>query len=117
MTCLATTTPCPVRLVTPATSFDQWRRNRLTEARGILADATRHPSSLVIIAARVVVGLTGDSAECAKAIDLARARDPRPLHAIANQHGERATTAVIGTERVKTRGKWRTIELLACPVT
>lgn len=83
MTCLAVTTPCPARLVTPATGFDQWRRDRLTEARGILADAARHPSSLVIIAARVVVGLTGDSAECAEAIDLARARDPRPLHAIA----------------------------------
>lgn len=83
MTCLAVTTPCPARLVTPATSFDQWRRDRLTEARGILADAARHPSSLVIIAARVVVGLTGDSAECAEAIDLARARDSRPPHAIA----------------------------------
>jgi hypothetical protein len=34
-----------------------------------------------------------------------------------NQHGERATTIVVGTERVKTRGKWRTVELLACPVT
>lgn len=34
-----------------------------------------------------------------------------------NQHGERATTIVVGTEQVKTRGKWRTVELLACPVT
>jgi hypothetical protein len=34
-----------------------------------------------------------------------------------NQHGERATTIVVGTERVKTRGKWRTVEVLACPVT
>ena len=34
-----------------------------------------------------------------------------------NQHGERATAIVVGTERVKTRGKWRTVELLACPVT
>ena len=34
-----------------------------------------------------------------------------------NQHGERAMTIVVGTERVKTRGKWRTVELLACPVT
>jgi len=33
-----------------------------------------------------------------------------------NQHGERATTIVVGTERVRTRGKWRTVELLACPV-
>ena len=84
MTCLAMTTPCPARRVTPADSVDQWRRDRLIEARGILADATRHPSSLVIIAARVVVGLTGDSAECAEAIDMLRARDPRPLHAVAD---------------------------------
>ena len=34
-----------------------------------------------------------------------------------NQHGERARTIVVGTERVKTRGKWRTFEVLACPVT
>lgn len=83
MTCLAMTKPCPSRQAAPATGFDQWRRDRLTEARGILADATRHPSSLVIIAARVVIGLTGDSAECAEAIDMLRAHDPRPLHAVA----------------------------------
>ena len=40
-----------------------------------------------------------------------------PLEIKANQHGERATTIVVGTERVKTRGKWRTVEVLACPVT
>ena len=34
-----------------------------------------------------------------------------------NQHGDRATTIVVGIEQVKTRGKWRTVELLACPVT
>lgn len=83
MTCMSVTTPCPVRQITPATGFDQWRHDRLTEALGILADASRHPASLVIIAARVVIGLTGVSTECAEAIDLARARDPRPLHAIA----------------------------------
>jgi thiazole synthase ThiGH ThiG subunit len=40
-----------------------------------------------------------------------------PVETKQNQHGERATTTVVGTERVKTRGKWRTVELLACPVT
>jgi len=40
-----------------------------------------------------------------------------PLETRSNQHGERATTVVVGTERVKTRGKWRTVEVLACPVT
>lgn len=83
MTCLAMTTPCSLRQIAPVFSVDQWRRDRLTEARGILTDAARHPASLVIIAARVVVGLTGDSAECADAIEVLRARDPRPPHAIA----------------------------------
>jgi hypothetical protein len=83
MTCLAMTTPCSIRQIVPLVSVDQWRRDRLIEARSILADATRHPSSLVIIAARVVIGLTGDAAECAEAIDLARERDPRPLHAVS----------------------------------
>ncbi len=40
-----------------------------------------------------------------------------PLEIKHNQHGERATTIVVGTERVKTRGKWRTVDVLACPVT
>lgn len=39
-----------------------------------------------------------------------------PLETKRNQHGERATTIVIGTERVLARGKWRTVEVLACPV-
>ena len=74
--------PLPHSCAATAGSAD-WMRDRLTEARTILADAARHPSSLVIIAARVVVGLTGDSAESAEAIDMLRARDPRPLHAVA----------------------------------
>jgi hypothetical protein len=40
-----------------------------------------------------------------------------PVEVKRNQHGERATTVVVGTERVLTRGKWRTVEVLACPVT
>lgn len=40
-----------------------------------------------------------------------------PMEVKRNQHGERATTVVVGTERVLTRGKWRTVEVLACPVT
>ena len=40
-----------------------------------------------------------------------------PVETKRNQHGERAITIVVGTERVLTRGKWRTVELLACPVT
>lgn len=74
--------PLPHSFAATASSAD-WMHDRLTEARSILADAARHPSSLVIIAARVVIGLTGDSVECAEAIDLARARESRPLDAIA----------------------------------
>ena len=40
-----------------------------------------------------------------------------PVEMKRNQHGERATTIVVGTERVLSRGKWRTVEVLACPVT
>jgi hypothetical protein len=40
-----------------------------------------------------------------------------PVDVKRNQHGERATTIVVGTERILTRGKWRTVEILACPVT
>jgi hypothetical protein len=40
-----------------------------------------------------------------------------PLEVKLNQHGKRATTNIVGTERVLTRGKWRSVEVLACPVT
>jgi len=40
-----------------------------------------------------------------------------PVETKRNQHGERATTIVVETERVLSRGKWRTVEVLACPVT
>ncbi|KGJ23484.1 hypothetical protein [Paracoccus sanguinis] len=40
-----------------------------------------------------------------------------PLEVKRNQHGERASTIVVGTTRVLSRGKWRSVEVLACPVT
>ena len=40
-----------------------------------------------------------------------------PVETRSNQHGKRATTIVVGTERVLTRSKWRTVKVLACPVT
>ncbi len=40
-----------------------------------------------------------------------------PVELKRNQHGERASTILVGTERILNRGKWRTVELLACPVT
>lgn len=66
-----------------ASSSADWILDRLTEARGVLANTTRHPQSLVILAARIVAGQTDDVAECADAIDLLRLLDRRPLHAVA----------------------------------
>ena len=40
-----------------------------------------------------------------------------PRETRENQHGARAVTEVVGTERVLTRGKWRTVDVLICPVT
>ena len=40
-----------------------------------------------------------------------------PVDVKRNQHGERSTTTVVGTERVLTNGKWRTVKILACQVT
>ena len=40
-----------------------------------------------------------------------------PVETRRNQHGERSITVVVGNERVLSRGRWRTVELLACPVT
>ncbi len=40
-----------------------------------------------------------------------------PVETKRNQHGERSITIAVGTARVLSRGKWRTVELRACPVT
>ena len=40
-----------------------------------------------------------------------------PVEMKRNQHGDRAVTTAVGTDRVLTCGKWRTVEVLACPVT
>ena len=76
------TAPLSHPMVASASSAD-WILDRLTEARGVLADTTRHPQSLVILAARIVAGQTDDAVECAEAIDLLRLLDRRPLHAPA----------------------------------
>ena len=69
--------------VVPTFATGDWMQDRLTEARGVLADITRHPKSLVILAARVVVGQTDDAREYGDAVDLLRLLDRRPLHVIA----------------------------------
>jgi hypothetical protein len=40
-----------------------------------------------------------------------------PVEMKRNRHGDHASTVVVGTERVLSRGKWRTVEVRACPVT
>jgi hypothetical protein len=40
-----------------------------------------------------------------------------PVDMKRNRHGDRAVSVVVGTERVMVSGKWRTIEVRACPVT
>ncbi len=40
-----------------------------------------------------------------------------PVDIKRNRHGDRAISVVVGTERVLVSGKWRTIEVRACPVT
>jgi hypothetical protein len=39
-----------------------------------------------------------------------------PVEMKRNRHGDHATTVVVGTERMVSRGKWRTVEVRACPV-
>jgi len=75
--------PLPCTSLAPASGINDWMHDRLAEARGVLADTTQHPESLVVLAARVVVCQTDDASECADALDLLRLLDRRPLHAIA----------------------------------
>lgn len=76
------TAPLSHPAITTSATGD-WMHDRLTEARGVLADTAQHPESLVILAARVVVGQTDDARECGDALDVLRLLDRRPLHAIA----------------------------------
>ena len=76
------TAPWPHPLV-PAPNAGDWMHDRLTEARGVLADVAHHPDTLVILAARVVSRHTDEASECADAIDLLRLLDRRRLHSVA----------------------------------
>jgi hypothetical protein len=69
--------------VIPTSTTGDWMHDRLSEARGVLADTSQHPESLVILAARVVVGQTDNARECGDALEVLRLLDRRPLHAIA----------------------------------
>lgn len=88
-----------------------------------------HPDAEVIAA--TVAGISdslGGIRMAIRVVELARAgltpdwmpgAVPRcvPLEVKRNQHGDRATTIVVCTERILSRGKLRTVEVLACPVT
>lgn len=39
-----------------------------------------------------------------------------PVNIKRNRHGDRAISEVVGTERVLVKGKWRSVEVRACPV-
>jgi len=49
-----------------------WQQERLTEARGILADMAHHPDTLVVLACRVVCGCSVDATERTDALGLMR---------------------------------------------
>ena len=70
--------------VIPTSGTSDWMLDRLTEARGILADVPQHPETLVMLAARVVAEQTNDASECADVVDLLRLLERCPLHAIAS---------------------------------
>ena len=92
-------------------------------------DSSTHEDAEVVAAC--VAGLPTSLGGCRMAIriaELARAgmtpdwmpnAVPRcvPVEMKRNQHGERSITIMVGTVQVLSRGKWRVVELRACPVT
>jgi hypothetical protein len=75
--------PNPIDTSPSTTIAADWLRDRLTEARDVLADTAQHPNSLVILAARVVIGHTDDARECSDALGVLQRLDRRPPHVIA----------------------------------
>ncbi|WP_322895640.1 MULTISPECIES: hypothetical protein [unclassified Yoonia] len=77
----------------PCSTADDWMHDRLTEARGILADMAQHPDTLVIFAARVVISRTDDTAEYADTVALLQKLDPRSVPAVDTTAQVDATAA------------------------
>lgn len=78
----------PPRALTPV-AFD-WMHDRLREAHSVLADMTRHPDSLVILAARVILTHSADTDDRNEARDVLRLLDrsaPHPAAAVAQPKG------------------------------
>ena len=69
--------------VIPTFGTSEWMHDRLTEARGILADVPQHPETLVILACRVVAGQTNDASECADAVEMLSFFERCPLPGVA----------------------------------
>ncbi|MFN3311939.1 MAG: hypothetical protein ACK46Q_00515 [Hyphomonas sp.] len=75
MTCQPRCFPNPASPMISDEDLRDWQDERLSEARGILADAPHHPDARVILAARVVAGLAGDRDERAEAFGLLEIMD------------------------------------------
>ena len=87
-----------------------------------------HPDAEIIAA--ILAGLPdrlGGKRMAIRVVELARAgltpdwmpgAVPRcvPVDIKRNRHGDRAVSVVVGTERVMIKGKWRSVEVRACPV-
>jgi len=81
------------RPVTATPASDDWRHDRLSEARGVIADISQHPVSLVILACRTIAAHSEDGIESAEAVTLWRMLDPRPLHVLATAAFEKGGAA------------------------
>ena len=69
--------------VIPTSATSDWMYDRLTEARGILADVPQHSETLVILACQVVAAQTNDAGKCADAVESLRFLDRRTLLAVS----------------------------------
>ena len=67
----------------------QWRQERLTEARGVLADIAHHPDTLVLLACQVICAHTPDPDECTNALGVMRllSKHPQEVAGVAPNGG------------------------------
>lgn len=75
MTCQPRCFSKPTSPTMSADDMREWQGERLSEARGILADAPHHPDARVVLAARIIAGLAGDQNERAEARGLLEIMD------------------------------------------
>ena len=65
-----------------------WQRERLTEARGVLADIGHHPDTLVLLACQVICAHSPDPIERTDALGM--------MHLLSTRSPETASTAPKG---------------------